>query len=220
MPTRLGFAIRIFPDKSLPMKLNIENLTIVRGGQEIVSGIGFELHAGEALIVTGENGSGKSTTLKGICGLLPIAEGKIDLFDETGKPFENPVKEYCHYLGHKTGMKPALTVRENLEFWQKFMGDELLSIDEALEEVELSHTIDLPFNYLSAGQKQRVAIAKLLVSDRPIWVLDEPTSGLDAQSVTIFNAIARHFCDEGGILIAATHLPLGFDSAKSLQIDS
>ncbi|MEM7216049.1 MAG: heme ABC exporter ATP-binding protein CcmA [Pseudomonadota bacterium] len=200
------------------MKLSVENISLNRGGQEIVSDISFELSSGEAFIVTGANGSGKSTTLRGVAGLLPLANGSVRLFDETGKEFGNPVREYCHYLGHQNGMKLSLSVRENLEFWQKFMGETMLSVEEALDEVELAHTIDLPFNYLSAGQKRRVAIARLLVSDRPIWILDEPTSGLDAQSVTVFSNLARAFCDDGGILIAATHLELGLKNTKTLDI--
>jgi len=202
------------------MKLVVENLSLSRGPQQIISGISFELVAGEALVVTGENGSGKSTTLRGISGLLPLSDGTVTLRDENGKAFEGETREYCHYLGHQNAMKPALTVRENLDFWQKFCGEPDLNIEEALDEVDLAHTIDLPFSYLSAGMKRRVAIAKLLVSDRPIWILDEPTSGLDAQSVKMFTGLCQTFCEGGGILIAATHLPLGIEKAKSLKIEA
>jgi len=200
------------------MKLIVENLQLTRASQEIVTGISFELKAGEALIVTGENGSGKSTTLRGIAGLLPLTDGSVTLLDETGKQFEGETREYCHYLGHQNAMKPALTVRENLDFWQKFCGEPDLSIEEALDEVDLSHTIDLPFSYLSAGMKRRISIAKLLVSDRPIWIVDEPTAGLDAHSVKMFTGLCHAFCGEGGILIAATHLPLGIETEKTLEI--
>ncbi|MGI9350523.1 MAG: heme ABC exporter ATP-binding protein CcmA [Rhizobiaceae bacterium] len=200
------------------MKLNVENLALCRAGQEIVSGISFSLAAGETLVVTGENGAGKSTTLRGIAGLLPLAEGTITLIDETGKTFEQPVREYCHYLGHQNGMKSTLTVRENLSFWRAFMGEELMTVEQALDEVELAHTINLPFNYLSTGQMRRIAIARLLVSDRPIWILDEPTAGLDAQSVSLFTEIAKTFCSENGILITATHHPLGLKNTQSLEI--
>jgi len=200
------------------MKLIVENLAINRGEQEIVSGISLELNAGDALIVTGENGSGKSTTLRGIAGLLPLADGSVTLLDETGKQFEGEMREYCHYLGHKNAMKSALSVRENLDFWQKFCGDAHLSIEEALDEVALLHTLDLPFHYLSAGQKRRVSIARLLVSDRPVWIMDEPTSGLDGHSVKIFTSLCHAFCAEGGMLIAATHLPLGIETEKTLEI--
>ncbi len=200
------------------MKLIVENLCLARAGKLIVSALSIDVEAGEALIVTGGNGTGKSTTLRGISGLLPLEDGTISLFDETGKQFENPVREYCHYLGHQNGMKSALTVRENLEFWQNFMGDAHLSIDEALDELELKHTLDLPFSYLSAGQKRRVALARLLVSDRPLWILDEPTAGLDAQSVALFSNLAGAFLNDGGILIVATHLPLGLERTKTLNM--
>lgn len=208
----------IYPLNTEPMKLTVSNIAINRAGQEIVSDISFELSAGETLIVTGENGSGKSTTLRGIAGLLPLQDGSIELSDETGKQFEEPVREFCHYLGHQNGLKPSLTVRENLEFWQEFMGEAHLAIDEALDEVDLTHTLDLPYHYLSAGQKRRVAIARLLISDRPIWILDEPTSGLDAHSVNIFTGLAKTFVEDDGILIVATHLPLGLGKTKTLEI--
>jgi len=200
------------------MKLIVENLSLERGGQTIVSNISFEVHAGEALIVTGENGAGKSTTLRGVAGLLPISAGSITLLDETGKVFENPVKEYCHYLGHENSMKSALSVKENLEFWRNFCTEPDLTVEEALEEVGLVHTLDLPFHYLSSGQKRRVAIARLLITDRPIWILDEPTSGFDAHSVKMFSNLCQTFCEGGGILIAATHLDLDLGSAKTLEI--
>jgi len=209
---------RVLRVNTIPMKLRVENMALSRAGHQVVGDVDFTLSAGEALIVTGENGSGKSTTLRGIAGLLPLTAGTISLVDETGKSFENPVREYCHYLGHQNGMKPSLSVRENLEFWQKFMGEKLLSVDEALEEVDLTHTLELPYHYLSAGQKRRVAIARLLVSDRPIWILDEPTSGLDAQSVSVFTSLAKTFVEDDGILIAATHLPLGLEKTQTLEI--
>ena len=196
------------------IKLIAENLCLERASQRIIDNVSFELAPGEALIVTGENGAGKSTLLRGIAGLLPIVEGSVSL----SGAIEGEVREYCHYIGHQNAMKSGLSVRENLDFWQKFCGEPDLSVEDALDEVELLHTIDLPFNYLSAGQKRRVAIARLLVSDRPIWILDEPTSGLDAASVNIFSSLAQAFCESDGILIAATHLPLGIEKAKTLEI--
>ena len=200
------------------MKLTIQDITLSRAGLNIISALSFELTDGEAMIVTGENGSGKSTLLRGLAGLLPLDAGSITLSDDTGKTFEGEVREYCHYLGHQNGMKATLTVRENLEFWQQFCGHPDLTIEQALDEVDLLHTLDLPYNYLSAGQKRRAAIARLLVSDRPIWIMDEPTSGLDAASVDIFSAICRSYCEGGGMLIAATHLPLGLDRSQNLKL--
>lgn len=145
------------------MRLEAENLAGERGGETIFSALSFELSSGEALVVTGPNGSGKSTLLQIICGLLALEEGKISLSDE-GTSL--PVRAACHYLGHQNAMKPALSVRENLLFWQKFNGEPRLDIDEALEAVDLPGVEHLPFGYLSTGQKRRVSIAKLLVSHR------------------------------------------------------
>ena len=130
------------------MKLIVENLCIDRGGQEIVSGISFELVSGDALIVTGENGSGKSTTLRGVSGLLPLSAGSVSLLDETGKMFEGAMREYCHYLGHQNAMKSSLSVKENLEFWQSFCGDPELTIDAVAEEVHRE-----PGPWILAGQQ-------------------------------------------------------------------
>ncbi len=200
------------------MELSVSDIAVERSGNEIVSGISFDLVAGEALIVTGENGSGKSTTLRGIAGLLPLARGNVSLLDDTGKSFEGEMREYCHYLGHQNAMKPTLSVRENLEFWQKFLGHPELSVEQALDEVDLLHTLDLPYGYLSAGQRRRAAIARLLISDRPVWILDEPTAGLDRNSTKTFSALAREFCASGGILVVATHIPLGLKNTHSLEI--
>ena len=200
------------------MKLSIDHIALSRAGRRIIDDISFDLSEGEAMVVTGENGTGKSTLLRSLAGLLPLEEGSITLTDETGKAFEGETREYCHYLGHQNGMKATLTVRENLEFWQNYCGHPELTVDEALDEVDLSHAIDLPYNYLSAGQKRRAAIARFLVSDRPIWIMDEPTSGLDAASVEIFSSICKAYCEGGGILIAATHLPLGLKKPRTLKL--
>lgn len=200
------------------MKLIVENLLLERGGREIISSLGFEIVAGEALIVTGENGAGKSTLLRGVAGLLPLREGKVHLYDENGKPFETPVRELCHYLGHDNAMKSALSVGENLSFWREFCTDPWLTVWEALEEVELGQTHDLPYHYLSSGQKRRIAIARLLVTERPVWILDEPTSGLDAHSVKVFATLCRSHCENGGILITATHHDLGLENTKHLSL--
>lgn len=191
------------------MRLEAENLAGERGGETIFSALSFELSSGEALVVTGPNGSGKSTMLRIICGLLALEEGTITLFDEGAAL---PVRAACHYLGHQNAMKPALSVRENLLFWQKFNGEPRLGIDEALEAVDLPGVEHLPFGYLSTGQKRRVSIAKLLVSHRPLWIVDEPTAGLDKASEARFAGLMRGHMQDGGLVIAATHIPLGLDT--------
>lgn len=199
------------------MRLEAENLAGERGGETIFSALSFELSSGEALVVTGPNGSGKSTLLRIICGLLALEEGEISLSDE-GTSL--PVRAACHYLGHQNAMKPALSVRENLLFWQKFNGEPRLDIDEALEAVDLPGVEHLPFGYLSTGQKRRVSIAKLLVSHRPLWIVDEPTAGLDKASEARFAGLMRNHMQEGGLVIAATHISLGLEAVSGAGFPS
>ncbi|WP_395449292.1 heme ABC exporter ATP-binding protein CcmA [Aminobacter sp. UC22_36] len=198
------------------MRLIAENLSGERGGEAVFTNVGFSLEDGAALVVTGPNGSGKSTLLRVIAGLLPHASGRITV-EGGGEEFPT-VASACHYLGHQNAMKAALTVRENLAFWRDFSGDGKLDIADALEEVGLGGLGHLPFGYLSTGQKRRAAIAKLLVSHRPVWLLDEPTSGLDKASDARFAELMKAHCVSGGIIIAATHLPLGLADAKTLEM--
>jgi heme exporter protein A len=197
------------------MRLEAENLAGERGGETIFAGLSFALSEGEALVVTGPNGSGKSTLLRIICGLLQPEAGKVEL-REDGTVL--PVRAACHYLGHQNAMKPALSVRENLSFWQKFNGAAQSEIDEALEAVDLPGVEHLPFGYLSTGQKRRVSIARLLVSHRPLWIVDEPTAGLDKASEARFAEIMRGHMREGGMIVAATHIPLGLEGVSALDM--
>ncbi len=196
------------------MRLIAENLAVARGGETLVSNVSFSLAEGEALVVTGPNGSGKSTLLRTIAGLLPVADGAIRL-----EGANETIADCSHYLGHLNAMKPALSVRENLAFWQSFLGEPHLSVPGALEMVGLEETADLPFGYLSTGQRRRVAIARLLVSDRPVWLLDEPTAGLDAGSETGFGELMAAHLADGGIIVAATHQPLGLENAAQLALE-
>ncbi len=198
------------------MRLVAEGLAGERGGEPVFSGIGFVLSEGDALVVTGANGSGKSTLLRVVSGLLPSAAGSVTL--ENGGEDWPTVMSACHYLGHQNAMKTALTVTENLGFWRGFQGEPHLQPVEALEMVGLGAIGHLPFGYLSTGQKRRVAIARLLVSWRPVWLLDEPTAGLDAASERQFGALMRAHREDSGIVIAATHLPLGLEGAMEIRM--
>jgi len=198
------------------MRLIADNLAAERGGEPVFSGVSFALGEGEGLVVTGPNGSGKSTLLRVVAGLLPATEGAIRL-EGGGEDWPEP-QAACHYLGHQNAMKTALTVEENLRFWRDFCGAPHLDIGEALDMVGMPQVAALPFGYLSTGQKRRIAIARLLVSYRPIWLLDEPTAGLDAASERQFAALMRAHLDDGGILVAATHIPLGLDGVKDLRL--
>jgi heme exporter protein A len=198
------------------MRLVAEGLSGERGGETIFSGIDFIVSDGDALIVTGPNGSGKSTLLRIVAGLLPPAGGSIRL-EGGGEQVPGPAAA-CHYLGHENGMKPALSVAENLGFWQGFNGAPALGVGEALEAVGLETVTDLPYGYLSTGQRRRIAIARLLINHRPLWLLDEPTAGLDRRSEEGFAGLMAGHLREGGMIVAATHVELGLEGARELRM--
>jgi heme exporter protein A len=196
------------------MQLSGRGIRCVRGGREVFSRLDFAVTSGEALAVTGANGSGKTSLLRMIAGLLALSGGSIDLEGGEG---ELTLAEQAHYLGHRDAMKPALSVLENLSFWRNFLGGEAFNAGQSLEQVGIAHTAQLPAAYLSAGQRRRLSIARLIAVRRPIWLLDEPTSALDAAGQTLFAAVMRDHLARGGIVIAATHAPLGIE-AKELRI--
>jgi len=186
----------------------------VRGGREVFSGLDFEISGGEALAVTGRNGSGKTSLLRLIAGLLTAGGGTIGI---DGGDAELTLPEQAHYLGHRDAQKPALSVMENLSFWRDFLGGEIEDAAECLAQVGLSHALDLPAAYLSAGQRRRLSLARLLAVRRPVWLLDEPTTALDASGQTMFAGLMRDHLAGGGLIVAATHGPLGI-AARELRI--
>lgn len=196
------------------MRLVGEMVEVSRGERRIFGGVGFDVPAGKALVITGPNGSGKSTLLKAIAGFLKPSAGSIRL---EGGETEKSLGEHCHYLAHANALKAQLSVSENLGFWQGFLGPGM-PVSEALDAVGLPGIGDIPAGYLSAGQKRRVAIARLLVSARPVWLVDEPTAALDARSEERFAAIVANHLGKGGIVLAATHQPLGLASPLMLDM--
>ena len=215
----MGFPLPLPVVKPLTMKLQIENLSVNRGEEQILAGLSFSVAAGEALVVRGANGAGKSTLLRALAGLLSAESGSIEIIDPDPEFAGHSISQLCHYLGGENAMKPALSVEENLQFWQDFCGQPHLDVDEALDMVGLDGLQAVPFAHLSTGQRRRIAIARLLVSYRPIWILDEPTSGLDAASEKQFSALMQAHLEDDGIVIAATHIPLGLDTARDLVLE-
>ncbi|MEK1886033.1 MAG: heme ABC exporter ATP-binding protein CcmA [Phyllobacterium sp.] len=198
------------------MRLVAEKLAGERGGEPLFSDLEFTAGAGEALLVTGPNGAGKSTLLRIIAGLLPSAAGTLTVVE--GSKASKDVAPLAHYLGHLNAMKAVLSVEENLQFWRSFSGAGKRSVTTALDRVGLGDIAHLPFGYLSTGQKRRASIARLLISDRPLWLLDEPTAGLDKASELQFAGLMQEHLGNGGIVIAATHLPLGLEVAGELRL--
>jgi len=199
------------------MRLRAWELAIERGGRQLFEGLSFEADEGSALVVTGPNGAGKSSLLRALCGFLPLQAGGFAL--EGGDP-ERTVGEQAHYLGHADALKGALTAVENLAFWAGALGGDgsREASRGALARVGLSHVIDFPSRALSAGQKRRVALARLLVARRPLWLLDEPTTALDAAAQAAFAAIMQDYLGDGGVVVAATHAPLGLTGARELKL--
>jgi heme exporter protein A len=204
------------------MRLMGHDLGCIRGGREVFIGVNFAVAGGEALAVTGRNGAGKTTLLRLIAGLLEVAQGRLEL---TGGEADSTLAEQAHYLGHRDALKPALSVRENLEFWYAFLGDRdaptastISATASALETVGLGALSGLPAAYLSAGQRRRLAIARLVAAPRPIWLLDEPTAALDAASQQRLAELMRSHLAGGGMIVAATHGPLGLEGAGELRL--
>ncbi|KQS76219.1 cytochrome C biogenesis protein [Rhizobium sp. Leaf384] len=209
----------------MPFRLRVDGLGASRGEDPIFRDISLILDAGGALLVTGRNGTGKSTFLRTLAGLHPADSGTIVI--EDGGDATAPPRESLHYLGHRNAMKRDLTVEENLLFWSrltKTAGDTVGRIDatdgtvEALESVGLGGLGHLPFGYLSAGQQRRAALARLLVAHRPVWLMDEPTAALDTASERMVEALIAGHRSIGGIVIAATHQALDLPGAQTLTM--
>src|SRR3984893_15952163 len=196
------------------MRLSGRGVRCVRGGREVFSQLDFEASSREALAVTGPNGAGKTSLLRLIAGLLMPSAGSIEL---KGGAADLTLPEQAHYLGHRDAMKPALSVSENLAFWRDFLGGEASNAAESLVAVWLDHAAHLPAADLSAGQRRRLSIARMLTVRRPIWLLDEPTSALDTAGQSLFATLMRDHLARGGLIIAAPHGPLG-GQAKELRI--
>jgi heme exporter protein A len=194
-------------------RLVATGLGCVRGQRDIFHDVNFQLSAGEALALTGPNGAGKSSLLRLIAGLLRAPSGRIEL---DGGAADLTIPEQAHYQGHLDAFKPSLTVAENLVFWIHYLGS-TAPPGAALEALGIAGLADLPAGYLSAGQRRRLSLARLVAVPRPIWLLDEPTSALDAAAQARLTELMREHLAGGGMIVAATHGPLEIE-CKTLQL--
>lgn len=187
------------------MSLDVTDLSILRGGVRVLDGVSFTLAPGRALVLRGPNGIGKTTLLRTVAGLQPPVSGTVQTAPES-----------LVYAGHSDGIKATLTVVENLNFWAQVFGKS--DISAALDAFDLTALADRPAGMLSAGQKRRLGLARLLVTGRAIWLLDEPTVSLDRDAVAMFaRAVDTHLA-AGGSALLATHIELGIDGAEVLDL--
>jgi heme exporter protein A len=175
----------------------------------------FGIAPGQTLLLTGPNGAGKTTLLRIIAGFLPPTAGCVTL--SGGNP-KLTIAEQAHYVGHLNAVKARLTVAENAAFWAQFLGGSATLVDRALERFGLAPLADFPAGFLSAGQKRRLGLARLLVAQRTLWLLDEPTASLDDAASTIVAETIEAHVTAGGLAVVATHLPLGLSGARELRL--
>jgi heme exporter protein A len=197
------------------MRLIASELACHRGGRDVFAGVNFTLASGDALTISGRNGAGKSSLLRTIIGLVRPAAGRLTL--EGGDP-ELSLAEQAHYLGHQDALKGSLSVAENLGFWASFFGAPATDVDKSLDAVGLAKLAALPAAYLSAGQRRRLSIARLIAVPRPIWLLDEPASTLDAAAQVRLADLMKSHLAGGGLIVAAAHGSIGLDKAQKLRL--
>ena len=200
------------------MQLVAENLVLERGGRNVVDGLYLRLEGGAALVLTGPNGSGKSTLLRALAGYLRPRSGSVCI---VGAGEDREVGEVCHFVGHHDGIKTHLTAAENLAFWAAYLGgptDLAARVEAALQRFALDALADIPAGYLSAGQKRRLALARLVAAERPLWLLDEPTVSLDTSSIDVLIAAINGHLVTGGMAVIATHVPMALAPMQQIRL--
>jgi len=194
------------------VRLSASELAAVRGNRQVFAGVSFSVTAGELMAVTGPNGAGKSTLLRLIAGLLPPSAGEVSLVPVG----EEKIGTRLHYVGHRDGLKPSETVRRNLQFWARLWGGG--DVEPALAALALERLAELPVAVLSAGQRRRAALARLLLVERPLWLLDEPATALDAAGEARLGHLIGAHLAAGGMAVVATHLDLPVKPTATLAL--
>lgn len=201
----------------MPDQFSAENLLCIRGERIVFTGLGFTLDSGGAMVLRGPNGSGKSSLLRLMAGLGRPVEGVLRWNGDDIRDEFTAHRARIAYVGHADGVKPALSVRENLAFWAG-LGDGGNRVPDAIERMGLSALADVAGRFLSAGEKRRLALARLLVRDAPLWLLDEPTVGLDSGALDIFESLLSDHCAGGGMAAVSTHTPIRVEPAHEMQL--
>ncbi|MDX2159398.1 MAG: heme ABC exporter ATP-binding protein CcmA [Hyphomicrobiaceae bacterium] len=203
------------------MALVVDNLSVRRGERIVIAALSLRAERGQALLLTGPNGAGKTTLLRTIAGLLAPSEGSIHLAAGEGSSAGNgdtEVGQQCHFVGHLNGIKSSLSVAENARFWARYLGGPGEGVPAALDRLNLADLAPIRAGYLSAGQKRRLGLARLMLAPRPVWLLDEPAVSLDTASQGLLAATVNAHLADGGIVVAATHQPLGFAPMRELAL--
>lgn len=195
----------------------LSGLSQRRGTTALFSNLDLTLASGHAMVLTGPNGSGKTTLLRTIAGFLKPIAGTVAI---TGLADDEDLPQNCHFVGHYNGLKASMTAGDNLEFWSRVLagGNPSLSVHDALVRLNIDHLTDIPAGYLSAGQQRRLALARLLIAPRPVWLLDEPTAALDDAGTRLVIDLVDQHTAAGGMAIVSTHLPMPVQRAIAFDI--
>lgn len=199
------------------MELRIEELTCRRAGRSVFAGLAARVSAGQALLLEGPNGSGKSSLLRILAGLIAPEAGDAWIGEVSLTGDRAEFQSQIVYAGHLDALKPAFTAYETLDFWARLYGADPSGVERALAALALGPLRDHPVRILSAGQRRRLGLARLVLIERPVWLLDEPTTSLDAASTARVADLARIHCKAGGIVVAATHTDFAIDAAQTLN---